>query len=146
MGEYCDELDKLNNVEDPFKLNTVNQNHEEENNDLAKAHAEENDDLAKNNAEEKNDVAKNHAEENIYLNKDTAEEYDDMTKDAAEENNDLDQDNVEENIDLDKWPSWGLPPAANPWASCGKPGAPPEPVQPPPLCLYDPIPPGHPRI
>ncbi len=57
MEEYCDELDKLNNEEDPFKLNTMTKNNAEDNNDMNK-----------DNAEENNDVAKNHAEENIDLN------------------------------------------------------------------------------
>ncbi len=125
MGEYCDELDELNHEEDSFKLNTMNQNQAEENNDLAKTHAEENNDLAKNNAEEKNDGAKTHAEENNYLNKN----------------------NAEENLDMNEWPGWGLPPAANPWAESGKPGDPtrtspaPSPL---PSVLNDPIPPWTP--
>ena len=121
MGEYCNELDELN------------QNHAEENNDLAKTNAEEN-----------NDGAQTPAEENNYLNKNSAEEYNDTTRDAAEENDVLGQDNAVENIDLNEWPGWGLPPAANPWAACGKPGGPtgtspaPSPL---PSVLNDPIPP-----
>jgi hypothetical protein len=113
MGEYCEELDMLNNEEDPFKLNPMTKNDAEENNDLAKNHADENHDLAKNIAEEKNNVAKNHSEENNNLNKN----------------------NAEENIDLNEWPGWGLPPVANPWAESGKPGGPTGTSPAPPLCL-----------
>ena len=127
MGEYCEGLNALN-------LN----------------HAEENDDLAETNAEENDDGAKTPTEENIDLNKATAEEFNEATREAAEENNALGQDAAEENTDLNEGPSWGLPPAANPWAASGKSGGPtgtspaPSPL---PSNLNDPIsPPGHPRI
>jgi hypothetical protein len=119
MGEYCEGLNALN-------LN----------------HAEENDDLAETNAEENDDGAKTPTEENIDLNKATAEEFNEATREAAEENNALGQDAAEENTDLNEGPSWGLPPAANPWAASGKSGGPtgtspaPSPL---PSVLYDPI-------
>jgi hypothetical protein len=119
MGEYCEGLNALN-------LN----------------HAEENDDLAETNAEENDDGAKTPTEENIDLNKATAEEFNEATKEAAEENNALGQDAAEENTDLNEGPSWGLPPAANPWAASGKSGGPtgtspaPSPL---PSVLNDPI-------